>query len=140
MYENGEGVPQDYAEAVELYWLAAIQGENSGAYGLAQLYRNGLGVRQDYAEAAKWYRVAAERSNPEAQTALGLLYGEGLGLPQDYVQAHTWFNIAAAQGQKEAIQGRDLVAQQMTPADISTAQQMAREWLEHIRFRRNILH
>jgi hypothetical protein len=39
-------------------------------------------------------------------------------------------NISAANGLEVAAKSRDLVAEQMTPADISTAQQKAREWME----------
>ena len=52
------------------------------------------------------------------------------GVLQDYVQAHMWFNLAAALGSKKAIKNRDIAAERMTPADISKAQRMAREWLE----------
>ncbi len=61
MYDNGEGVPQDYAEAVKWYRLAAEQGDASAQYNLGIMYINGKGVPQDYAEAVKWYRLAAEQ-------------------------------------------------------------------------------
>ena len=54
----------------------------------------------------------------------------GQGVPQDYVQAHMWFNLAAAQGHEAGRENRDLVAKDMTPADISKAEAMAREWME----------
>jgi hypothetical protein len=39
-----------------------------------------------------------------------------------------WFNIAASSGKSEnASKNRDIVAELMTPADISTAQKLARE-------------
>ena len=41
-----------------------------------------------------------------------------------------WFNLAAAQGDDFAQAARDGIAEQMTPADISEAQRLAREWLE----------
>ena len=49
-------------------------------------------------------------------------------MPQDYVQAHKWFNLAATKGDKDAVKNRDNVAKKMTPADISKAQKLAREW------------
>ena len=55
MYDNGEGVPQDYAEAMRWYRLAAEQGCADAQYELGYMYENGLGVPQDYAEAAHWY-------------------------------------------------------------------------------------
>ena len=54
------------------------------------------------------------------------MYKDGLGVPQDYVTAHAWFNLAAAQGNDEAAAGRDEVAEQMTPQQLSSAQDLAR--------------
>jgi len=39
-----------------------------------------------------------------------------------------WFNLSAAQGEKEAVEGREAVAQKMTPAQIAEAQKLGREW------------
>ena len=39
-------------------------------------------------------------------------------------------NLAAAQDNEDAGKNRDIVAEKMTPADISKAQAMAREWME----------
>jgi TPR repeat protein len=59
MYRNGDGVPQDDAEAAKWYRRAAEQGLAEAQYNLAVMYRRGLGVPQDYAEAVKWYQRAA---------------------------------------------------------------------------------
>jgi hypothetical protein len=40
-----------------------------------------------------------------------------------------WFNIAASNGYKDAAKNRDIIAERMTPADISKAQRMARDWV-----------
>ncbi len=61
MYHEGQGVPQDYAEAVKWFRLAAEQGNADGQYVLGSMYYKGHGVPQDYAEAVKWYRLAAEQ-------------------------------------------------------------------------------
>ncbi len=39
-----------------------------------------------------------------------------------------WFNLAAAGGDPFAIQNRNLVAAEMTRAQIAEAQKLAREW------------
>ena len=41
-----------------------------------------------------------------------------------------WFNLSAAQGDESGCINRDMVADDMTPTDISKAQSLAREWLE----------
>ena len=57
------------------------------------------------------------------------MYHDGHGVPQDYTEAHMWLNLAAAKW-GTAFMLRDIVAKKMTPADISKAQRLAREWLE----------
>jgi TPR repeat protein len=59
MYNFGRGVPQDHAEAVKWFRLAAEQGHAGSAHELGFKYSLGRGVPQDYAEAVKWYRLAA---------------------------------------------------------------------------------
>ncbi len=53
---------------------------------------------------------------------------KGHGVPQDYVQAHMWFNLTAARGDKLAKENRDIVAKQITPAQIAEAQRLAWDW------------
>ena len=62
MYDNGQGVPQDYKEAVKWYRLAAEQGYVCSIQSWYHV-RNGEGVPQDYKEAVKWYRLAAEQGD-----------------------------------------------------------------------------
>ena len=74
MYENGQGVRQDDAEAVKWYRLAAEQGYAPAQSNLGVMYENGQGVRQDDAEAVKWYQQAAAQGLAEAQSNLGVMY------------------------------------------------------------------
>ena len=54
MYDRGEGVPQNDAEAVRWYRMAAEQGVALAQYSLGVMYANGRGVPQDDIEAARW--------------------------------------------------------------------------------------
>ena len=135
MYENGRGVPQDYAAAVSWYRKAAEQGRAYAQGALANMYYFGRGVPQDYAAAVSWCRKAADQGDPFAMSLLGNMYARGLGVPQDYVQAHKWFNLAisrhaAAQKEKREIdvKNRDAVSASMTPTQIAEAQRQASEW------------
>jgi hypothetical protein len=99
----------------------------------------GEGVALDYAEAAKWFRKEADQGNNDARYYLGYLYYIGRGVLQDYLLAHMWFNLAASgfsesvsldrEKLDQAIGKRDLVASKMTPAQITEAKRMAREWI-----------
>ena len=100
MYEHGEGVRQDYAEAVRWYRKAAEQGYAEAQNNLGVMYAEGQGVRQDYAKAVHWYRKAAEQGHVEAQYNLGVMYAEGQGVRQDDAEAVRWYRKAAEQGSR----------------------------------------
>jgi TPR repeat protein len=70
MFEHGQGVAQDYAEAARLCGLAAAQGHAGAQYNLGGMFDNGQGVAQDRAEAIRWYRLAAAQGNADATAAL----------------------------------------------------------------------
>ena len=56
MYYCGQGVDQDYAEALRLWQLAAGQGHPTALYRIAECHEHGLGgVRKNKAEAIRWY-------------------------------------------------------------------------------------
>ena len=98
MYQNGNGVPKDPAEAVRSYRKAADGGVAKAQYALGVMYQQGWGVGQDPAEAAKWYRKAADQGNAFAQNDLGVLYQSGKGVMQDATVAVQWYRKAADQG------------------------------------------
>jgi TPR repeat protein len=82
--------------------------------------------RGNYATALREWRPLAEQGDAGAQYNLGGMYMCGQGVPQ----GHMWFNLAAVQGNETAAKNRDIAVSLMTPGDLSTAQKMAREWLE----------
>lgn len=59
MYDNGQGVPQDYQQAVQWYTKAAEQGYARAQYNLAAMYFSGKGIPQDYVLAHMWANLAA---------------------------------------------------------------------------------
>jgi hypothetical protein len=65
-YEHAEGVPRDYARALELYCAAADRGHTDAAFNIAWIYLNGRGVARDDSVGAAWLRLAAERGHPLA--------------------------------------------------------------------------
>ncbi len=123
----------DYVTALRLWRPLTEQGDARAQNKLGLMYFNGQGVPQDHAEAAKWYRLAAEQGLAEAQYNLGVMHRVGQGVSQDYVQAHMWINLAMFRlgpglTRDQAVEGRDWVAERMTPAQIAEAQKLAREW------------
>jgi TPR repeat protein len=65
MYYEGEGVPEDHAEAVRWYRLAADQGLAEAQFNLGLMYGNGEGVPQDDVQAHMWLNLVASRSTGE---------------------------------------------------------------------------
>jgi len=62
LYQNGQGVPQDYVKAREWYELAADMGDANAMVDLGLLYFNGLGVPQDYPRRASCTRRPLTRA------------------------------------------------------------------------------
>jgi uncharacterized protein len=133
MYANGQGVPQDYAQALIWTRKAADLGDAVAQNNLGVMYRDGQGVALDYAQAVIWFRKAADQGDAVAQNNLGGIYYEGQGVLQDFVRADMWFNLAAsraedAETREQAAKNREILAAKMTPAQIAEAQRLASEW------------
>ena len=121
-YDRGE-----YETALWEWTPLAEQGDGEAQSNLGLMYDNGYGVPQNYKTAFKWSTLAAEQGDAYAQNNLGVMYGTGQGVIQDYVYAHMWGNLAASNGDENGGKLRDIVAKQMTPSQIETARQLARE-------------
>jgi uncharacterized protein len=128
LYRKGRGVPQDDVQARQWYAKAAAQGQAKAQYHLGTLYFNGEGGPKDYQQALRWFRLAADQGEALAQTKIAIMYDDGQGVPHDLVQAYKWYSLAATNGDKPAPILRDLLAKQMTPAQIAAAQKLASEW------------
>lgn len=122
----------DYATALREWRPLAEQGDPSAQFRLGSLYENGDGVPRDFAKARQWYEKAAAQGDAKAQFYLGIQSAYGEGGPLDLVQAHMWYSLAAENGNAHAPGYRDDLARQMTPAQITEAQQRMRQWkLKH---------
>jgi len=143
MYEDGEGVPKDMAQALTWYTKAADTGYATAASYLGALYGAGEAVPKNDALSWNWHERSADLGDEKAQLWVGKLYalrglkelGEELSANQrngasgsDLVAAYKWYNLAAAQGNKEALYQRDNIAAQMTSTQISDAQRLSTEW------------
>lgn len=66
MYNNGTGVPQNYAKAHKWYLLAAEQGYSRAQKNLGGMYQIGQGVIQDKVIAHMWYNIASANGDEVA--------------------------------------------------------------------------
>lgn len=132
MYYEGESVPQDNQKAIYWWQKSAEQGNPYAQANLGLMYYKGKSVPQDNQKAVYWYQKSAEQGFADAQDALGAMYALGNGVPQDYQRAYVWTSLAAAQGDENAVELRDALAKELTPAQLTQAQQWARGWHEKI--------
>ena len=124
-YESG-----DYATALREFRPLGEQGDARAQFNLGFMYEDGRGVPKDYKTAVKWYALAAEQGYAMAQTNLGGMYYLGQGVIKDNIYAHMWGDLSASNGNEDGLTLRDRVAKEMTSADISQAQKLARECVE----------
>jgi anti-anti-sigma factor len=101
-YEVGQGVQQDFGEAIAWYRKASDQGHAEAQHALANAYAYGVQVPQDYDEAVRWYAKAAGQGHADAQYAMGMNYSYGVGVDQDDAEAARWYRLAAEQGHQKA--------------------------------------
>jgi TPR repeat protein len=94
LYDAGEGVAQDRAEAARWYGKAANLGNAEAQFALGVDYDTGEGLAVDKPAAAAWYRRAADQGHAGAMFNLGLMSRDGEGLPRDRVAAYKWFALA----------------------------------------------
>ena len=67
MYENGQGVPQDFKEAVKWYRKSAEQGDADAQSMVGVCYADGLGVAKNPIEGYAWYNVAIANGDEDAK-------------------------------------------------------------------------
>ena len=99
MYNFGDGVSQDYAEAMKWYRLAANQGDAFAQTNLALMYAEGQGVPQDFVQAEAWFTLAASI------------------IPTTQKEARDF-----------AVKNRDALAAKMKPEQLAEASKLAQEW------------
>jgi TPR repeat protein len=104
--------------------FANAPGMLSGA--LAGPWEDGMASynRGDYMPAIRLFRPLAEKGNPKAQSVIGVMYRKGEGVARNPLRAFMWFSMAAARGDAKAKAELHEVSRDMTPAEISQAQEM----------------
>jgi len=131
-YDQGQGVPQNYAEAVKWFRKAAEQGLADAQFALGLKYGKGQGVPKNYTEAMKWYRKAADQGDANAQYNLGIMYYNGEGTPKNFINSYVWLSVASAKGNEKAKKYIEIISPEMTPQQVAQAQNEAAELWKRI--------
>lgn len=127
MYYDGDGVAQNYGEAVRYFRLAADQGDAGGQFAVGRMYAEGRGVTQSDDEAARYFRLAADQGDADAQFILGLVYAEGRGVAQSDGEAYFWLSLAASE-RAEFAEDRDFAESLLNSSEIADVQARVAAW------------
>ena len=129
-YADGQGVPQNYRDAMAWFAKAATNGNDNAQWKLGLGYLKGIGVPHDERKAVVWFKRAANHGDIQAQSALSDLYLSGRGVPRDYVRAYTWASIATGLRGKDNDRLR-VIGSRMTSVQIEDAHRRIFSWREH---------
>jgi TPR repeat protein len=134
MYANGQGLIQDLTRAYMWWDIAESKGNANAAVGRTDVEK--VMTTAQIAVAQKLVREwlannnkgTPRHNNPAAnQYDLGLKYALGKCVAKDLTRAYMWWDIAASLGNKDAKRKRGIIEEQMIPADVLKAQELARE-------------
>jgi localization factor PodJL len=117
LFERGEGVPVDLAQARQWTERAAAAGNRKAMHDLGVYYARGEGAPLDEASAFRWFRQAAELGVADSQFNLGVLYQQGRGTVANTSEALYWFSIAARAGDNDA-RARVATLEAQAPAEM----------------------
>jgi hypothetical protein len=76
LYDQGKGVPQDDALAMQWYQKAAEQGLPQAQINLGIMYEQGQGIPADYVRAYFWYTLAESQGDDQAPQAIKDIAGK----------------------------------------------------------------
>jgi len=140
LYRKGLGGPVDLERAFYWFSKAAAQGQVHAQTNVGDMYEKGDGVPRDYIKAAYWYRRAAIAGFFIGQFSLAEMFEVGRGIPRDPVSALAWYSIAAkadirsgnsyrVEMLQQTVAARDKLAQHVSAAERSAAEDIARHWV-----------
>lgn len=110
LYYRGQGVEQDYEQALYLYKYSANQGNPYADYELAKMYRNGIGTGKNTAQADAhfikafdgFFQSEAKSHDDKLQYRLGQMLHTGTGTEKDDAAAADYWERAAKLGNVNA--------------------------------------
>jgi serine/threonine-protein kinase len=102
MYDRGNGVPEDPAQAVSWYRRAAPN-DGESAFQLSRLYEIGRGTPRDARANITALREAAAKGHLQAILTLSARLESGAGMNRDDEEAALWYRRAADAGSTAAM-------------------------------------
>lgn len=103
LYEEGVGIPKDYAKAVEYYAAAGAKGQEDAIVRTAEIYNQGLLGERKRSTALELFVELAKKNHPYATYMIGMAYLNGDGVQKSAEHAFSWLNKALANGSIDAM-------------------------------------
>ena len=89
LYEDGQGMAQDYEEAVKWYSLAAEQGDAMAQCNLGHLYADEQTGNQNFIKAHKWFNIAGTKEREAMEKLMNPnQIAEAQKLAKEWVKKH----------------------------------------------------
>ncbi|HET9133856.1 MAG TPA: serine/threonine-protein kinase, partial [Gemmatimonadales bacterium] len=102
MYDRGNGVTQDPAQAFSWYRKAAPN-DAEAKFQLSKMYDIGRGTPRDGNASITWLREAAAMNHPLATMTLAFRLETGGGMKRDWEESAIWYRKAADRGDATAM-------------------------------------
>lgn len=131
-YQKGQGVAQNYQQAINWYTIAAKQDIAPAQLNLAMMYIRGEGVQPNAQQARYWLEKAAKLGDNRASYTLAMLDEKERKL----VDAYKWYDLAARDGmlsdqvRSKAQSKIGQLALNMSSQDIANARSRADSWFQ----------
>lgn len=98
MMVNGEDVPKDIPNGMDMLRRASAAGESNASFRLGKIYEEGKFLPADPQKAIEYYHKAALAGVAEAAYNLGAMYVSARGVPRDYKEGLAWIIVATKHG------------------------------------------
>jgi len=113
-YENGAGVEQDSAQALQWYRKAAEKGSTKAWMQIALYHLTGSQMPADTARCYAIRKEWADKGDPDAIAYYGNCYMNGFGVKADSAQAFALWETAAKKGSTVGLINLALISPQLT--------------------------
>lgn len=101
-YYKGDGIDQDYTQALYWYEKAAMSGEPKAALMAGKILFEGMNGEKDERRAVMHFKSAADKGHPEAQFIYARCLASGSGISVNAESANEWYKKSAALGYQPA--------------------------------------
>ncbi len=97
LYEEGQYLPENRAEAARWWLKAANRGDADAQVTIGVHLLLGQGIPPDPVQGQYWCEQVAKQRDPRGEDCMGYLYRHGLGVKADPKEARRWYEQSAQQ-------------------------------------------